>query len=97
MADSTEELAGTWSPPTLEVDGVTYTGTGYPRLKEGRAFVTAVEGEQSVQAQLDASVGILRACGFPDEVIDRVPLNQVVRVASGFFLAALGQEPAPRG
>ena len=89
MGAAVGDVLAVWQPPTLELDGVVYEGTAYPKLKEGIAFIRAIEEKASILQQLDAARAVLEACGFEAEVIDQLEMLAAIEAATRFFLAAL--------
>jgi hypothetical protein len=86
MAD---DLLQTWALPVLVVDGVSYQGTGHPRMRDGLQFIRAIEAKASVVDQLEGAKAVLLACGFDADLIDGMEMPDAIEAATGFFLAAL--------
>ena len=89
MADTTGEVLAALGPSVLVgLDGQAYPAARKPSLKDALPYIAAVEGRESVQAQLAAARALLVGMGFPEAVVDDLDVDAVIERATGFFSAA---------
>jgi hypothetical protein len=74
-----------------------HVATRKPRLKDGMAFMAAIEGKDSMTAQLSASRDLLIGMGFPADLVDDLDVDAVVEYSTRFFTAAFQRPPATNG
>jgi hypothetical protein len=68
-----------------------------PRLKDGMAFIAAIEAKDSMSAQLAAARDLLIGMGFAADVVDDLDVDAVVEYATRFFTAAFQRPNATNG
>lgn len=96
MADTTRDVAAVFAPATLTgPDGRVYTAARKPSLKLAAPFIAAVEGKDSIGAQLTAARALLIGMGFPEAVVDDLDVDQAVEQATAFFSAAFQRTSGP--
>lgn len=72
-----------------------HEATRQPRLKDGLRFLRALEAKASVADQLEGAREILLGMGFPETVVDDLPMAEAVEYATSFFSASLQRNGQP--
>ena len=68
-----------------------------PRLKDGIAYMEAIEAAASMTEQLKQARNLLLGMGFPPELVDDLDVDAVVEYATRFFSAAFQRTPNGNG